>query len=264
MTVALGIVTMNRPAYLGKVAKAYRRNLITESPVFDYLYCYGDGSSPKFRGEYGRSYGVLESIGATVIDAPENRGVAHAKNALLYVICKETDADWIILAEDDILPQSPEAVTGYIAAAEASGLSHLSYALHGPANLAGPVDADDNVAYYFHSIGAWCLYSRECLEDVGGFDENFRNAWEHVELTLRLGAAGYTSGAYRYADALHSSKWLSEIPGSIEKSSIPVGIGRQAAIRNGLLYWRDAKPDTYALLFGPGTPLEAYAHSVIG
>ena len=264
MTVAIGVCSFNRPTYLEKTAKAYRRNLITESPVFDYLYAYGDGSDPKFSGAYKRAYGVLESIGGTVIDAPENRGVAHAKNALLYAICRDTDADWIILAEDDVLPQCPEAVTGYIAAAEASGLAHLSYAHHGPANLAGPVDVDSDIAYYYHSIGAWCLYSRECLETVGVFDENFRNAWEHVELSLRLASAGYTTGAYRYADALHSDKWLKEIPGSIEASSIPVGVGRQTAIRNGLLYWRDAKPDTYAQLFGPGTPLEGFANGFTG
>jgi hypothetical protein len=173
-------------------------------------------------------------------------------------------ADWLFLCEDDLIVQSPDAIRGYLSAAATSGMHHLSFAHHGPANAGGAVEVDETISYYPHSIGAWCLYSRESLETVGLFDESFNCAWEHVELSLRLARAGFTSGAYRYADATGSQDWISEIPGSIEKSSIRPRPDWQANIRNGLIYWRDAKPDTFGDLFGEGTMLHDYASRVIG
>jgi hypothetical protein len=171
----------------------------------------------------------------------------------------ETDAEWLILAEDDILVTSPEAVTGYIRAAESASFHHLSYAHHGPANDGIVPETEGLVSFYPHSIGAWCLYSRECLESVGLFDEHFHNAWEHVELTLRLARAGFTSGSYRFADAAGSEGWLQELPNSIEKSSIRPRPDWQSSIVNGLRYWQDNKPDTFSDLFGEDKPLHAYA-----
>ena len=261
MAVGLVVVTYNRPSFCERAIKSVAKHL---NDVVDYVVLVNDGSDSKFNGEYARVNKALESVSGTSILHNTNEGVGSAKNSGLYYLMKETDSEWLFVMEDDLRVLAPEAVTQYIAIAERHGLGHLSFAHHGPGNVGGPIDTDGDVEFYPHSIGAWCLYSRECLEAVGGFDENFHNAWEHVELTLRLAAAGYTSGAYRYADALGSWIWLREIQGSIERSSIPVGPGRQIAIRNGLIYWRDAKPETYEMLFGPSMPLHAYAQGIIG
>jgi GT2 family glycosyltransferase len=263
MTVALGITTFNRPDYLEKCAKAIAR---TCAPVTDYIYCFNDGSDPKHAGAYKRAYKPLIELGATIIDAPTNGGVAVAKNALIYSALKETDCDHVILCEDDIKVLAPEAVTQYIAIAERHGLHHLSYAHHGPANADGPVDTDGDVEFYPHSVGAWCLYSRECLEAVGAFDENMVNAFEHVEWEMRAYQMGYANngGPHRFADALGSWIWLTELPNSIERSSIRPRSDWSSNIHNSLRYWHDAKPETYDMLFGPSMPLHAYAQSIIG
>lgn len=260
--VALGICTYQRPTYLEKCAKSIARNCAS---AIDHLYCYNDGSDPKHSGAYKRAYAPLTAIGGHITEAAENGGVAVAKNALLRSML-DTDADWLILCEDDIKVLAPEAVTRYVKIATDHKLAHLSFAHHGPANATGPVETDDDVEFYPHSVGAWCLYSRECLESVGLFDEHMVNAFEHVEWEMRAYLAGFAPGGgpHRFADASGSWIWLSEFPGSIEKSSIRPRSDWSSNIRNSLTYWRDEKPETFDMLFGPTMPLHNYALGIIG
>lgn len=255
-SIMIGVTTYNRPEYLAKSLRAIG-NRVKGVPV----YVHNDGSDAKHNGEYKRAYSRMPD--AIILDSEVNRGVSASKNSLLMGMLG-AGADWLFLCEDDILVQSPAAIFSYIEACEKSNFQHLSFAHHGPANAGGPVWADDVLAYYPHSIGAWCIYSAECLNKCGLFDENLLNAWEHVELSLRLAQAGYTSGAYNYADVIGSDKWLSEIPGSVEKSSIRPRADWHKNIRNGLIYWRDNKPDTYEQLFGPGLMLEGWAKGIVG
>ena len=263
MTAALGITTYNRPQFAEKCGRAIEAQL---ADTLDGVYLYNDGSDPKHRGAYERAYAPLRRFGATIMDATDNHGVAYAKNRLLERMLEETSADWLFLIEDDIKVLHPRAITQYVRVAETSGLHHLSFAHHGPGNVEGPVATDGRVEYYRHSIGAFTMFSRESLLAVGLLDERLRNAWEHVEHELRLIVGGWMPGCgpHRYPDVAGSRQWLQEFPNSIEKSSIRPRPDWAANIAEGLAYWRTAKPETYNLLFGPGTALEAYARSVIG
>ena len=260
--IGLGIITYSRPSFCEKSVKAIVKHC---APVVDHIVLYNDGSDTKHKGAYKRVYQPLAKVGALVLDCPVNYGVSHAKNRCIEELLK-SGCDWIILAEDDIKPLSSKAVTGYIEVAEKRGFQTLSFAHHGPANSGGAVEVDDDVSFFMHSVGAWELYSRECLETVGLFDENFHQAWEHVEHTIRIMNAGFAPNAevHRFPDATDSSKWLQELPNSIEKSSIRPRPDWQDNIKNGLVYWRDEKPETFNQLFGPEMPLYAYAGSILG
>ena len=261
MKVAVGITTYNRPQFADKSIRAARAALAgLDCP----LAVYNDGSGAKHRGAYKRAYRRAES--ATIFDASENRGVAYAKNRLIDWMLKDTNAEWLFLLEDDILIESPEAVTEYIRIAEQTGIHHLSFAHHGTANSDGPVDVDDEVAYYSNSIGAWCSYSREVLTECGSLDENFINAWEHVEHEMRMIYSGWMPGAgpHRFPDARDSALWLREIPGALEQSVIRPRDDWNSSIVNGLSYWKNEKPETFEILFGTGMPLEQYALTVLG
>jgi GT2 family glycosyltransferase len=260
MTAAIGLVTYNRPRFADKSIRALERSV---RPLDCVLSACNDGSDPKYLGEYKRAYKRAPKM--TVIECPENRGVAAAKNTLLRWMLDTTDAEWLFLLEDDILITSPMAVVGYIEAAEAYGMHHLSFAHHGPANAEGPVAREGAIEFYPHSIGAWTMFSRECLESVGLFDENFHNAWEHVEHEMRLIAAGFMPGAaaHRFPDVKDSALWLDELPNAITESAIRPRGDWQSSIVSGLRYWREAKPETFEMLFGAGTPLEGYAASLL-
>ncbi|MBI5510713.1 MAG: glycosyltransferase [Deltaproteobacteria bacterium] len=232
-SVAVGIVTYNRPAYFREVVEAAVRVF---GPIAD-LFVYNDGSSPN--EEYRQIFAGLPAS-VTVFDAPENRGVAHGKNALLRAM---RDYDYLFLLEDDIVPLSPEAITEYIRVARRTGHEHLSFAHHGPANASGPVGVDAWVEYYPNAVGAWCMYTQNAIATVGTFDEGFHNAWEHMEHTHRLAKAGLTSQFWRFADVRGSRQWFREIPGTLETSTIrqdPNWLGRMIG---GLEYWKSKDAD---------------------
>ena len=261
MTIGIGVTTHNRPEFAEKCLKSILSHC---GDIADLILVYNDGSDQRHSGAYERAFKKLPP--ETVISSPENHGVAYAKNRLLERML-DADCEWVFLCEDDLKILAPQAVTEYVRVCEKHNLHHLSFAHHGPANIEGALEViDGNIAYYPHSIGAWTIFSRECLEKVGLLDENFHNAWEHVEHELRLTQAGYMPGSavHRFPDVVGSEYWITEQQGSIEKSSIRPRSDWSDNIRNGLIYWRDNKPETYDLLFGSGTPLEAYAQSIIG
>lgn len=263
MKVALGIITYNRPEYAEKCVKAIASHL---TGVVDSFYLINDGSDAKYTGAYKRAYKAFHRIHGIVLEQLDNRGVATAKNVLLQTMLDNTKADWLFVCEDDIIVKSHKAITGYIEACQQSGFDHLAFAHHGPANV-GPsvLDSEETgVSLWPHSVGAWCVYSRKCLEDVGLFDEQMVNAFEHVEHSLRLALAEWTTGPYRWADATDSRNWLAEIPGSIEKSSIRPRDDWSANIRNSLTYWQNCRPETFEVMFGPGTQLYGWAARIIG
>lgn len=260
MKIAVGITTYNRPRFAYKSIRALEA---AQRPPEASLTLVNDGSDPRYHAEYQRAYKRAPQM--AVIELTENQGVAVAKNTALRHMLDNTDADWLFLLEDDILLKSHEAMTRYVEVAQATGTHHLSFAHHGTANAAGPVDIIDDVEFYGHSIGAWTMFSREALETVGLFDENFHNAWEHVEHEMRLIDAGLmpNAGPHRFPDVKDSALWLEEIPKSIEQSAIRPRSDWNESIIRGLRYWREAKPETFTQLFGPGTPLENYANTVL-
>ena len=238
--VGLGILTCNRPRYLEQVLAGVAEHL---SDVLDCVIIHNDGSDREQAPAYWRAYNHVPN--AILQYDPTNKGVARSKNILLRSLLNE-GCDWLFLLEDDVVPVSPESVTGYIAACEKSGFQHLAFAHHGPANTNGPVSVDGPITCWPNYVGAFSIYSAEALRQVGLHDEGFRNCWEHVELTARLALAGYTDPRpHHAADATGSENWLREIPGSPNNSSIPRGEEHDARIRAGSEYWRTTSPDTY-------------------
>lgn len=260
--VGVGVCTWNRPAYAEKCVKSLVRLCV---PVTERMAIYNDGSADKFRGGYKRAYAPLRAIGGVVLDAPANHGVAFAKNRLIEHFLDE-GCDWIILCEDDLKIKDAKAVTEYVRICEENGLHHLSFAHHGPANQQGPVEIDGDVSYFFHSVGAWTIFSRECLEKVGLLDEHMVNAFEHVEWEMRALVSGYAknSAPHHFADATKSFEWIVEQPNSIERSSIRPRSDWGKNITAALRYWANEKPNTFEILFGDGMPLNVYAKNMLG
>jgi hypothetical protein len=247
MTTMLAVVSYNRPSFFRQCLDAIQEHC---APVLDGVFAYVDGFSSNSQRNQRyeqlvkryRTQGIDASIGR------RNRGVGPAKNVLLRKMLN-AGAEVCILCEDDMLVQSPEAVTGYLAAMESSGLHHLAFAHHGPGNRE-PVAIGKGVELFPDYVGAYSVYTRESLEACGLFDENFKGALEHVELSVRMGEMGYTSPWKCAADATDSDLWIQEIPGSIENSTSPVGsIKTQRAWAQGVAYWRQKDPALAARVF---------------
>jgi hypothetical protein len=181
---------------------------------------------------------------AHIIQHPTNKSVGQAKNtAMKYLL--EKGCEHIFIIEDDVLIQSEEVFDKYIKASIVSGIKHLNYALQGPANKKGAkgfetledralqenltepnprqiIKYTDNVeiAFYPNCVGAFSYYQREALEKIGLFDDFYKNAWEHVDHTMEAFKKGYTSPYWWFADINESWKYIKDIEGCIENSTI--------------------------------------------
>src|SRR5665213_2567760 len=226
--IGLGLVTCGRRPYYEEARAAIEKHL-----PLDHFFVFEDGGEPY----------VPDSTGDG-----ENHGVGFAKNALLRAML-DAGCDWLFLSEEDVVVDGPTAITGYIDAAEASGFGHLMFHAHGPANP-GPVSVGPVITLWPNYVGAYCLYSRVALETCGLMDEVFYNAWEHVEHSLRLSAAGFSPPSFGGADATGSEGWLHEIPGGISNPSIHKDQRWYDAFEAGKRHWLEVQPATYHRVFG--------------
>ena len=224
--IGIGLVTCDRPSYAAQAAGAIRRHLM-----------------------HTHTADVFHSVHDEPPGHPGNRGVGRCKNELFRSLL-EAGCDWIFISEDDVVVDSPMAVTGYIRAAEASGWDHLMFHGHGPHNPISVGVGGDYIKLWPNYVGAWCLYSRRALETCGLMDEQFHNAWEHVEHSLRLAQAGFTAPWRGAADALGSEAWLHEQPGAIEASVLRQDPEWVLKSLRGREHWRATYPDTFAQVFG--------------
>jgi GT2 family glycosyltransferase len=181
---------------------------------------------------------------AHIITHQNNMSVGQAKNtAMKYLL--EQGCEHIFIIEDDILLQTEEVFDKYIKASLVSGIKHLNYALQGPANKKGAkgfetledralqesltepnprhimkYTDDVELALYPNCVGAFSYYQREALEKIGLFDDFYKNAWEHVDHTMEAFKKGYTTPYWWFADINNSGKYIKDIEGCIENSTI--------------------------------------------
>lgn len=237
MKVGLGITTYNRPDYLDKCLEGVKSHL---QDVIDSCYLYNDGSI-KGKTEYKQIYKTLPKK-IKYKHSIKNMGVGHAKNYLLKRMMDD-GCDYMFLLEDDIVPQSPKAITEYIRLSDESGIEHFLFAHHGTENIGKLCLSEKGVELYTACIGAYCMYTRQVIEKVGYFDENFKNAFEHVEHTFRISRAGFTTPFPTYPDVENSQDYLKEISGSIGNSSIRVRSDWLINIIQALSYWQEKDKD---------------------
>lgn len=232
MKIGLGVCTYNRPEYFAQCITGVQRHLFD---VADVIFVYNDGSDKQHAKRYKEIRQTLpEKI--EYKHNPTNLGVAHAKN---YLLKRMVDAgcDYMFLLEDDIVPQSPKAITEYVRLSKLSGIEHFLFAHHGKENEGKLYLDTKGVQLYTACIGAYCMYTRKVIDQVGYFDENFKNAFEHVEHTFRVSRAGLTTPFPTYPDVKKSKDYLREIPQSIENSSIRVRKDWLSNVLSALVYW---------------------------
>jgi GT2 family glycosyltransferase len=244
--IGIGIITCNRNDFLQTCKSSINKDW------YDEIVIINDGELP-----------VKDST-LKVINNEKNIGVCKSKNkALKYLL--DTNCDHIFLVEDD-MKFLDNIFAEYIRASKITGIQHFMFGYHGPANKAGIsggtprprkiVDYDSvKIALNQHCVGAVCYYTRESLEDIGLFDEQFdKNNFEHVEHSFRLAKAGYSTPYWWWSDIADSLKYVQEQACSEANSAIRRGDNWQQSIidsayifkeKHGVMpAWNDAVPDT--------------------
>lgn len=211
--IGIGIVTCNRPEYLKKLLES-----IVNCNWAEFIIV-NDGDKIELPGY---NYYIHNN--------EKNLGVAASKNKAMKHLL-EAGCDHIFIIEDDMLIKDENIFNAYINASKKSGIQHMMFGYHGPANKNGisrgkpcprlVVDYGDfSIALNQHCVGAFCYYTRTCLEDVGLIDEKFRNAFDHVSHSYDLALKGYTTPYWWWADLANSTNYIEEQACSEENSSI--------------------------------------------
>ena len=226
MKIGVGIITCNRNEYL--------KNLLYSLPEkgIGTLVVVNDGKAEN-----------KIPICGTWIQNETNLGVGKSKNKAMNFLYEE-GCDFIFIIEDDMLIKNPDVFNKYIEAYHVTGIHHFNYGPGSPFNRKQKIQFDlhnrhlldqhsapnprliveypENVkiALYEHTVAMFSFFTREVLEKVGYIDEQFYNAWEHVDHTYRIALAGYHPPFWWFADIANSEDYLSEAPGAIDNSSI--------------------------------------------
>jgi GT2 family glycosyltransferase len=230
--IGLGIVTCNRFDFFSQCFNSIPKDKIDELVVVN-------------DGKHQAEYELSPYNSAHWIHHANNTGVGISKNdALKYLLDK--GCEHIFLLEDDMIVKDPKVFEAYINAAKESGILHFNYGPGSPFNRKQDpnirIDLDTRhllkqdsapnprlifeypsgikLALYEHTVAMFSYFHRVVLEKVGLHDEQFYNAWEHVDLTYRIIKAGYHPPFWYFADLANSHEMLTEAPGAIDKSSI--------------------------------------------
>lgn len=242
MKIGVGICTFNRPDGLDVLLESIKKYCLSTT---DLIYIYDDCSDKAYKYKYERIINKYKFI-KNYQSGKKNKGVAYAKNKLLLKMLYD-DCDWIFLLEDDIEITDSYALNGYIEACKNSGLEHLSFHCPSAGLNVEPLFITEYVTLWPHLAGALCIYSRHSLLRSGLLDENFYNAWEHVDHTQRIAQRGFTL-AFKNgnADATRSEKWVRD---QNINSVIRSKEGWIEITQNQNFLWHENYKDTWDMVF---------------
>ena len=245
--IGIGIVTCNREDFYNKCLQSI--------PEKFYTVTVNDGKPIQTPKRDNHAF----------LHNEKNLGVGKSKN-ILFKKLLEKGCEHLFVVEDDMLIKNPDIFEKYINARETTGIQHFMFAYHGPANKNGIsggkpcprfiVEYPNNIkiAIVQGCVGSFCYYTREVLEKVGLFDEQFLNAFEHVEHSYRIAKAGYTTPYWNWPDLADSMDYIDEQMCSEHSSAIrPRTDWRENIIKGAGLFskkhgynpaWQNCVPDT--------------------
>ena len=226
--IGIGIITCDRPNYLKDLLKSIDKSNNYEFIIVD------DGLTPVEEPDYS----VHKTDGRI--------GVGKAKNIALKKLI-DVDCEHIFILEDDCIITNPEVFQIYINAYKETGLKHFNFGPASPWNrvqenpeiigdLSKRGDASQkgdpnpkmtinyannvSISLYEHIVAMFTSYHASVLKEVGLMDEDFYNAWEHVEHTLRIIKNGDYTPFWWFADVTGSENYIKEQEGEKANTSL--------------------------------------------
>lgn len=250
MKIGVAVIACDRFDYTEQCVASIYAN---KGPV-DIIMIVNDGQKiPKHHltnyEKQAEMYERREYDGLQVINnEPPYQTVGKTKNRALKALIAQ-GCDELFLVENDQIIKTPDVWMNYINASNNTGITHLNFGYHGPANRtpdyskANPrciIDYPDGtkIALNPHSVGAFSYFKPKYLTEVGYHDEYFQNAWEHVELCQRGIKKGLLPAFWWFPDVAGSENWITEVAGSIQNSSITHTEKWTTNMKKGADYYR--------------------------
>lgn len=227
--IGVGVITCDRPEFLA--------NCLNSITAVDTLVVVNDGRPVNVASQANADIHVIEHT--------RKKSVGVSKNeAMRYLISQQ--CDHIFLIEDDMLITDPDVFTHYIKGAEVSGIWHMNFGYHGPANMHNGVPTPREVitydgidiAFNANCVGSFSYYLAGVIKQCGYMDERFFNAWEHVEHTYNIIKAGLHPPFWWFADLADSHKYIKEQASSEVNSAIRKSEEWYSNLRSGALLFK--------------------------
>lgn len=211
--IGVSIITCNRKDFLLKLIDSLN------GCKYDELVIINDGEKLD-----------IPHLNQYIVNNDTNLGVAKSKNKAFQHLL-DAGCDYIFLIEDDMKIKRKDIFQAYINASKKSGVEHMMFAYHGPANkngISGGIPCPRLIVNYGdftlslnqHCVGAFCYYTRESLETCGLIDEKFENAFDHVSHSYELYLKGFSTPYWWWADLGNSLDYIEEQACSENSSSI--------------------------------------------
>lgn len=206
--IGVAIITYNRPDYYKKVLSTIPREMI------DALVVVNDGYDPY----------TSDSDAELVIQHNKKLGVSVSKNHAIKFLIEKFNCEHIFVIEDDILIKRKDVFEAYIKAANSTGIHHLCYekVAGNEKSLKYVLEQPDGVkvGFYHNPQGAFMYINANLIKKLGYFDENYLNAFEHIDFAYNLIRKGVAPPFWYFPDLLNSEEYLTDIEGSSQNSSI--------------------------------------------
>lgn len=229
-TIGVGITTCNRKEFFLDCINSLDLSLI------DHVVVVNDGKPYE-------NFNLDNKI--IYIQNEKNLGVSKSKNIIFKELLK-LNVDHIFTLEDDCIIVDNTVFNKYIEASQKTGLKHFNFGPGSPWNrkqdqgLIGDLskrhlasqetepnpklivkyDEETSIALYEHVVAMFCYFHKDILNKVGLMDEDFYNAWEHVEHTFRIIQEGLYTPFWWFADILGSEKYIKEAKNEKAHSSL--------------------------------------------
>lgn len=213
MSIGIAIITCDR---LNMFETCVQSIIKTHSQCIEELIVVNDGTDI-----------VQECSDFTLINNKTNLGVGESKNVALKALM-ERDVEHLFIFEDDVEVISNLACKKYLQIADRSGVKHLNFCLHGDANKNGTTAApkliidynDIRMALYHNITGAMSYYHADTIKQCGYMDDQYRNAMEHVDHTMRIINEGYHPPFRWFADVENSDDLIRDQDPELKDSKI--------------------------------------------
>lgn len=164
-----------------------------------------------------------------ILNNLENIGVGRSKNRAFEYL-KQADVDHYFIFEDDVFIVNKKIFHAYIKASQITGIQHFNSALHTAKNVKNNGDPNPLmaltypqntvIALYTACCGVLSYYSKLCIDKVGVMDEQFFNALEHLDHTIRCIKYNMHPPFWYFADIAESNLYLENFYNSEEYKSV--------------------------------------------
>jgi len=126
---------------------------------------------------------------------PDRVTISVAKNKAMQMLY-DKDCDYFFIIEDDVIALCENWFLPYVE----SPAPHLCYTFL--------PSSGEFKGIKHHALGNGCMlyFTKECIDRIGGFDTNYPNKYDHIDLSRRIYNAGIT--LHQFGDVVGSEKLL--------------------------------------------------------